>query len=102
MLNPNPREYHGVTRGWILGEILRRVDPDRRTLGEFLRDEIASKIDADVHIGIDESDLKRVFPTKLWSMSYVLLQSLIPKFIGRKVEPSFWDLYRVRYSGFHL
>ena len=31
------REYHAVTRGHILNEILRRVDPQHRTLGEFLR-----------------------------------------------------------------
>jgi len=35
------REYHGVTRGFILNEIYRRVDPDERTLGEFVREEFA-------------------------------------------------------------
>jgi hypothetical protein len=31
------REYHAATRGLILNEIFRRVEPNRRTIGEFLR-----------------------------------------------------------------
>ena len=31
------REYHAVTRGYILNEIFRRVEPSGRTMGEFLR-----------------------------------------------------------------
>ncbi|CAF4941284.1 unnamed protein product, partial [Rotaria socialis] len=33
--------YHTVTYGWLAGELVRRVDPKGRTLGEFIRDEIA-------------------------------------------------------------
>ena len=32
-----PREYHAETRGHILNEIFRRVEPGGRTMGEFLR-----------------------------------------------------------------
>ena len=31
------REYHGIVRGFILNEIFRRVEPNGRTMGEFLR-----------------------------------------------------------------
>ncbi len=31
------RHYHAITRGLILNEIFRRVDPEKRTIGEFLR-----------------------------------------------------------------
>lgn len=27
------RKYHAFSRGWILGEIIRRVDPKKRTMG---------------------------------------------------------------------
>ena len=33
----SPREYHATTRGYILNEIFRRVEPSARTMGEFLR-----------------------------------------------------------------
>merc|ERR1711977_68115 len=42
------REYHAVTRGWIANEIVRRADPQGRTIGEFLRDEVA------IPLGIEE------------------------------------------------
>ena len=29
------REYHALTRGWIVNELFRRVDPAGRTIGEF-------------------------------------------------------------------
>ena len=35
------REYHAITRGWIVNELFRRVDPAGRTIGEFLRQEIS-------------------------------------------------------------
>lgn len=42
--------YHVVTFGFILGEVVRRVTG--RTLGQYLRTEIAEPIGADVHIGL--------------------------------------------------
>jgi CubicO group peptidase (beta-lactamase class C family) len=42
--------YHMVTFGFILGEVVRRVTG--RTLGQYLRTEIAGPIGADVHIGL--------------------------------------------------
>ncbi len=35
------RSYHFLTRDIILNEIVRRADPAGRTVGEFIRDEIA-------------------------------------------------------------
>ena len=32
------REYHYLTRGCILNEIVRRVDPNGRTIGEIIRE----------------------------------------------------------------
>jgi CubicO group peptidase (beta-lactamase class C family) len=41
--------YHGLTQGFLLGEIVRRISG--RTLGTFLADEIAGPLGADFHIG---------------------------------------------------
>jgi CubicO group peptidase (beta-lactamase class C family) len=38
------RQYHAMTRGWIVNEIVRRVDPTGRTVREFVHDEIASPL----------------------------------------------------------
>ncbi|MCG5432988.1 beta-lactamase family protein [Mycobacterium sp. MYCO198283] len=42
--------YHMVTFGFILGEVVRRVTG--RTIGQFLRTEIAAPLGIDVHIGL--------------------------------------------------
>ena len=50
--------YHASTQGWLLGELVRRVDG--RSLGTFLRDEIAGPLEADFHIGLDDRHFARV------------------------------------------
>jgi CubicO group peptidase (beta-lactamase class C family) len=49
--------YHMVTFGFILGEIVRRVTG--RTLGQFLRTEIAEALGIDVHIGLPAAEHHR-------------------------------------------
>jgi len=44
--------YHAITLGWYQGELLRRVDPQGRTLGQFFREEIAEPLGADFFIGL--------------------------------------------------
>jgi CubicO group peptidase (beta-lactamase class C family) len=50
--------YHAITYGWILGEIVRRIDG--RTLGRFLADEVAGPLGAESYIGLPESEEHRV------------------------------------------
>jgi CubicO group peptidase (beta-lactamase class C family) len=49
--------YHMVTFGFILGEITRRVTG--RTLGQYLRTEIAEPFGIDVHIGLPAAEHHR-------------------------------------------
>jgi CubicO group peptidase (beta-lactamase class C family) len=44
--------YHGVSLGWYEGELVRRLDPQHRTLGRFFAEEIAGPLGLDVHFGI--------------------------------------------------
>lgn len=44
--------------GWYEGELIRRVDPHRRSLGRYFAAEIAEPLDIDFHIGVpDHFDL---------------------------------------------
>ena len=47
--------YHAITLGYYESELLRRVDPKHRTLGQFFQDEIASPLALDVYIRLPEN-----------------------------------------------
>jgi CubicO group peptidase (beta-lactamase class C family) len=52
---PGTRQgYHGLTLGFYEGELLRRVDPAHRTLGQFFQDEIAAPLGEDVYIRLPD------------------------------------------------
>ena len=52
---PGARQaYHALTLGFYEGELLRRVDPKHRSLGQFFQDEIALPLGLDVYIRIPE------------------------------------------------
>ncbi|MDQ3936920.1 MAG: beta-lactamase family protein [Actinomycetota bacterium] len=51
--------YHGISIGWYEGELVRRIDPDHRTLGRFFAEEIAGPLGLDVHFGVPEDLPKR-------------------------------------------
>lgn len=53
--------YLSMTFGWILGELVRRVDPQHRSLGRFVREEIAQPLAiSDLWIGIPDEAEPRV------------------------------------------
>ena len=53
---PGTRQaYHGLTLGFYEGELLRRVDPKHRSLGQFFRDEIAAPLGEDVYIRLPQT-----------------------------------------------
>jgi CubicO group peptidase (beta-lactamase class C family) len=90
--NGGRREYHAITRGWIVNEIFRRVDPRGRTIGEFLSEEISQPLEADAIIGVEEAELDRI--SKVWPLGFgfQFLQSLKPRFLGRKITHSFFQI----------
>ena len=52
---PGTRQaYHGLTLGFYEGELLRRVDPQHRSLGQFFQDEIASPLGLDLYLRLPE------------------------------------------------
>src|SRR5262245_31511084 len=53
---PGTRQaYHAITLGFYESELLRRVDPVHRSLGQFFQDEIASPLGLDVYIRLPET-----------------------------------------------
>lgn len=53
---PGTRQaYHAITLGFYEGELVRRVDPRHRSLGQFFHDEIATPLGLDFYIGLPET-----------------------------------------------
>ena len=53
--------YLSMTFGWIVGELVRRADPRHRSLGRFVREEIAAPLNApDLWIGLPDSQVHRI------------------------------------------
>ncbi len=71
IVTPGARQaYHAITLGFYMGELVRRIDPGRRTLGRFFDEEIAKPLAADVFIRTPESipvsRIARLEPPTFW------------------------------------
>ena len=49
---------HAITQGFLIGEALRRVTA--KSFGTYFKEEIAEKIGADFHVGVDPKDFERI------------------------------------------
>lgn len=47
--------YHGISLGWYESELIRRTDPNGRTIGRYFNDEIAEPLGLDFWIGLPDS-----------------------------------------------
>ncbi len=47
--------YHGISLGWYESELIRRTDPQGRTIGQYFRDNIAEPLGLDFWIGLPDS-----------------------------------------------
>ena len=54
--------YHAVTYGWLVGELVRRVDPKKRSFGQFIKDEIATRTETEFYIGLPPNIHYRLSP----------------------------------------
>jgi CubicO group peptidase (beta-lactamase class C family) len=87
--------YHAMTIGLYMQEIIRRVDPKHRTLGQFFRDEIAIPLGLEFYIGLpaDIPDA-RLAEFKPFSRTRAMaaVTHATPELIARVMWP--WSLLR--------
>ena len=50
--------YHIVTQGWLIGEVVRRISG--KSFGTYFKEEVAEKVGADFHIGVDPKHFSRI------------------------------------------
>lgn len=82
--------YHGLTLGWYEGELIRRADPQHRTIGQFFQEEIAQPLGLEFYIGLpDEVPASRVAHIKgykPWKMLFNLNKMPWP-FVRNMLNP---------------
>lgn len=54
--------YHGLTFGWLIGEVVRRIDG--RSLGRFFAEEVAGPLGIDFWIGTPRTEHHRIAPNR--------------------------------------
>lgn len=83
------RAYHFISRGWIVNEIVRRADPRGRTVGEFVRDEVAAPLGFkdELFFGLPTEMHSRVAPLTERSVFGDARQYLLPKALGGGETP---------------
>ena len=69
--------WHDTT-GWISNEIVRRVDPKGRTIGDILRYHLSEPLGARAYIGLKEEELEESASLEYVQLSTVLLSHLLP------------------------
>lgn len=50
--------YHAITQGYLIGEVVRRVTG--KSFGTYFKQEVADKVGADFHIGVDPQHFGRI------------------------------------------
>ncbi|MFW9872520.1 MAG: serine hydrolase domain-containing protein [Candidatus Thorarchaeota archaeon] len=58
--------YHGVTHGYLLGELVRRITG--KSLGTFFKEEVSGPLNADFHIGFGQEYDNRVADLITWTL----------------------------------
>ncbi|KND01753.1 uncharacterized protein SPPG_03546 [Spizellomyces punctatus DAOM BR117] len=71
--------YHATTRGWYINELVRRADPLHRSLGTYIRQELATPLNISYHLGLDPSYDHLVSPLNGLTPFYLLYHILTPK-----------------------
>ena len=90
--------YHTLTLGWYQNELIRRTDPQHRSLGAFFRDEVAAPLKAEFYIGLPKCiEEQRLARTKgyhrlmlLWHLNELPLRMVLSgiwprSLVGRSV-----------------
>jgi CubicO group peptidase (beta-lactamase class C family) len=85
---PGTRQgYHGITLGFYEGELLRRIDPEHRSVGRFFQDEIAMPLGLGVYIRLPESMPNSRLATLSRPGMWQMLRGFGPRFMLQAMNP---------------
>lgn len=108
---PGSRQaYHAVTLGFYESELIRRVDPQQRSVGQFFQDEIATPLGLDFYLRLPDNipdsklaTLKMASPTTMmFSLPFALALSMMnPRSVFRRAFGPIGDMRQFIPDGKH-
>uniref|UniRef100_A0A914XPA8 Beta-lactamase-related domain-containing protein n=1 Tax=Plectus sambesii TaxID=2011161 RepID=A0A914XPA8_9BILA len=82
--------YHALTYGWLVDQLIRRADPQKRGIGQFFRENIAKPNNIDFHIGLPKEQQYRVarltLPSIMDTISEMMTDIRVVKFVASMVK----------------
>lgn len=82
--------YHPITYGWLCGELVRRADPEGRTVGRFLADEVVKPLGLELWLGLPEQLEQRV-ATLRYAPAWGLSVGRADPFPGDELWAAIWE-----------
>lgn len=73
--------YHVISLGFYEGELLRRIDPRHRTLGQFFQEEVAAPLGLDFHIRLPASVPDARLAPLAFASPWAMLLHTPPRFL---------------------
>ena len=77
--------YHALTFGWLVGELIRRVDG--RSVGKYFKEEIADPLNIDFHIGLNDSEFARCADMLMIDRENIKLPGQFLKYVPNFILP---------------
>lgn len=78
--------YHGHTRGLLIGEVVRRVDPAHRSISQFVKEEFVDPLNVEYYIGnVPESMFGKVLEHSKPRVGKMLVNSLLRMLLPRRL-----------------
>uniref|UniRef100_A0A1I8EN62 Beta-lactamase n=1 Tax=Wuchereria bancrofti TaxID=6293 RepID=A0A1I8EN62_WUCBA len=68
--------YHAMTFGWLIDQLIRRIDPGKRSLSQFFKEEIAEPHNLDLVIGAP-LELEHRIARLAWTPKFLAARELI-------------------------
>ncbi len=92
--------YHLSTMGMYMNELMRRVDPRGRSIGQFFAEELAEKLELDFYIGLPDSvpdnELAKVYYPSIFQ--FIFNMKKMPK----KMRKDFRNRESILYQSFKI
>ncbi len=80
--------YHAITLGYYQNELLRRVDPKKRTIGQFFQDEIATPLGLDFYVRLpEEIPNSKLAVLRLAKFGFSAMKSMPISFVFNAMNP---------------